>query len=106
MLSFDEFKAAVMKLDHVTDCEVDATDDVWVRFKIEAYLVREDGLVMPGYGFVDMEQSRFAAGEYQAPGPQVLGSFERAIQDKHEGFTRYATPAEIEAHKAAKATAC
>ena len=101
---FEDFAAKAKELEHVTDFTVRQVSDR-VEFVTEAYLAKDDGTVERGYahahiGTMELQER----GEPLVPGPWLLASFERGIKDRYMGFTRYATAAEIAAHKAGVAT--
>ena len=100
-MNFDEFKAGALRLDHVTDCIIDVVRGN-VQIVVEAYLARDDGSVERGRAFVELTQEQYTEGGWSTPGPWLLRPFDRGIADKHEGYTRYATPEEIAAYRAAK----
>ena len=96
--SIDEFVAAALKLEHVTGCAFERKG-AWVQFEVEAYLANEDGSAV--------ERGRnvmsYTCGQISCHGTDLcrwaLSSFERAIAEKWQGYTRYATPQEIEVHQ-------
>ena len=105
-MNFDceDFAAKAKELEHVTDFTVREVDGR-VEFVTEAYLAKDDGTVERGYahghiGTMELQER----GEPLVPGPWLLATFERGIKDRYMGFTRYATAAEIAAHKAGVAT--
>ena len=91
---FDGFAAKAKELEHVTNCVVQQKGG-WVEIITEAYLAKEDGTVERCRGIAQVMEDRFIE-----PGEWLLSTFDRAIKDRYEGFTRYANADEIAAHKA------
>lgn len=107
MLSFEEFAAAAAKqVEHVADCRV-KKDGNWVRIVVESYLANDDGSVVERwYAHVEMTPWQYGEGRcWATPGPWLLQTFDRAIAEKWQGYTRYATAEEIAAYKSAKEVA-
>ena len=102
MLSFEEFAAAAKQVEHVTDCSA-KKDGNWVRIVVESYLANDDGSVVErGYARVEMTPEQYGERKWAAPGPWLLQTFDRAIAEKWQGYTRYATAEEIAAYMSAK----
>ena len=91
---FDGFAAKAKELEHVTNCMVQQNGG-WVEIITEAYLAKEDGTVERCRGIAQVMADRIIE-----PGKWLLSTFDSAIKDRYEGFTRYATADEIAAHKA------
>ncbi|KZK32023.1 hypothetical protein A4F85_04730 [Delftia sp. GW456-R20] len=103
MLSFEEFAAGAKQVDHITGCTL-GRDGNWVRFVVEAYLSNADGSVVErGRSALALTAEQY---EFSTPGPWMLQTFDQAIAEKWKGYTRYATPKEIAAHKSAREVAC
>ena len=105
MKNFDEFRAAALRVPHITDVMIEVKDGreyLWV----EAYLSNADGShVEKGYGVVDYGEAGVlgSTGKWATPGEWLLGPFERSIaDDQWQGYTRYATADEIETYRSQK----
>lgn len=109
-MKFDEFDTAALRVEHITHCETklahitsketSQTQEGLVQIFVESYLSNEDGsFVERGRAIFEMSPRQFDA--LPKPGAWLLQSFERAIADKFQGFTRYATAGEIAEHDAA-----
>lgn len=102
MLSFEEFAAGAKQVDRIANCTVEKYGN-WVRIVVESHLSNADGSVVAhGCAAVDMTPEQF---DGSTPGPWLLQSFDRAIADKWNGYTRYATADEFAAYKSAKEAA-
>ena len=89
------------KIEHVTNCTADymGVDQIWVV--IESFLANDDGSrVERGRGLVILTTAQFAEKAWIHPF-LLLSPFRRAIEDKHLGFSRYATDAEVQAYRQA-----
>lgn len=99
----EEIKAEVMRTENVTGCEIEAGDSK-VTVIVESHLSNDDGShVERGRAILEMTPQLFHEKGWMA---QMMQPFERAILDKHQGYTRYATRAEIGAIKSKVAPAC
>lgn len=106
-MTFDDFRKKALLVEHVTDCRVRVIDGErgWegsIEVLVEAYMAKDDGTVERGRAPCLLTKEQYDSGRY-SPGAWLLQAFDRAIKDKHEGYTRYATPDEIAACKARKA---
>lgn len=92
-------------LQHMTDINADykeGTDEDCIWVIIESFLANDDGSrVERARGVAQMTTAQFLDKAWIAP-DILMGSFQRAIHDKHQGYTRYATPAEVQAYLEAK----
>ena len=88
------------KIEHVTNCTADmGVDQIWVV--IESFLANDDGSrVERGLNIVILTTAQLTGKTWIHPS-LLLSSFRRAIEDKHLGFSRYATDAEVQAYRQA-----
>ena len=91
----------VKKIEHVTNCTAEYMGDDQIQIVVESFLANDDGShVERGRGVVTMTADQFL--EKSRMNPSLLMSpFLRAIEDKHQGFSRYATDAEVQAYRQA-----
>lgn len=85
------------KIEHVTNCTADyrGGDQIWIV--VESFLANDDGSrVERGRGIVILTTAQFTEKAWIHPF-LLLSTFRRAIEDKHQGFSRYATDAEVQA---------
>ena len=95
MLSFDEFAIAAKKIENITGCTVEKDGDC-VQIIVESYLANDDGsMVERARTPVEMTTEQYAEKRFSTPGSWLLAACERAIADKYQGFTRYATADEV-----------
>lgn len=91
----------VKKIEHVTNCTADyrGDDEIWVV--VESFLANDDGSrVERGRGIVTLTTAQFLEKGWMNPS-LLMSPFLRAIEDKHQGFSRYATDAEVRAYRQA-----
>lgn len=85
------------KIEHVTNCTADYRGDDQIWIVVESFLANDDGSrVERGRGIVILTTAQFTGKAWIHPF-LLLSSFRRAIEDKHLGFSRYATDAEVQA---------
>ena len=99
-MTLDQFREKALLVEHVTDCWVRVIDGErgWIEVLVEAYMAKDDGTVERGRAPCLLTQEQYDSGRH-GPGAWLLQAFDRAVKDKHEGYTRYATPDEIAACK-------
>ena len=103
-LSKTELKAIcdeAKKIEHVTNCtaEYSRGGQIWVI--VEAFLANDDGSrVERGRDIFGFTTAQFLEKTWIHPS-LLLRAFRRAIEDKHQGFSRYATDAEVQAYRQA-----
>ena len=91
----------VKKIEHVTNCTADYRGDDQIWIVVESFLANDDGSrVERGRGVVILTTAQFTGKAWIHPS-LLLSSFRRAIEDKHRGFSRYATDAEVQAYRQA-----
>ena len=91
----------VKKIEHVTNCTAEYMEDDQIRIVVESFLANDDGSrVERGRGIVILTTAQFTEKAWIHPF-LLLSSFRRAIEDKHLGFSRYATDAEVQAYRQA-----
>ena len=89
------------KIEHVTNCTADYRGDDQIWIVVESFLANDDGSrVERGRGIVILTTAQFAEKAWIHPF-LLLSTFRRAIEDKHLGFSRYATDAEVQAYRQA-----
>ena len=89
------------KIEHVTNCTADYRGDDQIRIVVESFLANDDGSrVERGRGIVTLTTAQFTEKAWIHPF-LLLSPFRRAIEDKHQGFSRYATDAEVQAYRQA-----
>ena len=87
----------VKKIEHVTNCTVDYKGDDQIWIVVESFLANDDGSrVERGRGIVILTTAQFLEKAWIHPS-LLMSHFRRAIEDKHQGFSRYATDAEVQA---------
>ena len=89
------------KIEHVTNCtaEYSRGGQIWVI--VEAFLANDDGSrVERGRGIVILTTAQFLGKAWIHPS-LLMSPFRRAIEDKYQGFSRYATDAEVQAYRQA-----
>lgn len=89
------------KIEHVTNCTADyrGDDQIWVV--VEAFLADDNGSrVERCRGIVILTTAQFTKKAWIHPS-LLMSTFRRAIEDKHQGFSRYATDAEVRAYRQA-----
>ena len=91
----------VKKIEHVTNCTADYRGDDQIWIVVESFLANDDGSrVERGLNIVILTTAQFTGKAWIDPF-LLLSSFRRAIEDKHRGFSRYATDAEVQAYRQA-----
>ena len=91
----------VKKIEHVTNCTADYEGVDQILIVVEAFLANDDGSrVERGRGLVILTTAQFTEKAWIHPF-LLLSPFRRAIEDKHLGFSRYATDAEVQAYRQA-----
>ena len=91
----------VKKIEHVTNCTAEYMEDDQIRIVVESFLANDDGSrVERGRGVVTMTADQFLEKSWMNPS-LLMSPFLRAIEDKHQGFSRYATDAEVQAYRQA-----
>ena len=91
----------VKRIEHVTNCTADfrGDDEIWIV--VESFLANDDGSrVERGRGIVILTTAQFLEKAWIHPS-LLMSHFRRAIEDKHQGFSRYATDAEVQAYRQA-----
>jgi hypothetical protein len=92
----------VKKIKHVTNCTVDYRGDDQIWIVVESFLANDDGSrVERSRGIVILTTARFPGKAWIRPS-LLMSPFRRAIEDKHQGFSRYATDAEVQAYMQAR----
>ena len=99
-LSKTELKAIcdeAKKIEHVTNCTAEYRGDDQIRIVVESFLANDDGSrVERGRGIITLTTAQFLEKAWMHPF-LLMSPFLRAIEDKHQGFSRYATDAEVQA---------
>ena len=91
----------VKKIEHVTNCTADYEGVDQILIVVEAFLANDDGSrVERGQGLITLTTAQFTEKAWIHPF-LLLSPFRRAIEDKHLGFSRYATDAEVQAYRQA-----
>ena len=91
----------VKKIEHVTNCTAEYMGDDQIRIVVESFLANDDGSrVERGRGVVTMTAGSFLEKSWMNPS-LLMSPFLRAIEDKRQGFSRYATDAEVQAYRQA-----
>ena len=91
----------VKKIKHVTNCTAEYMGDDQIRIVVESFLANDDGSsVERGQGIVVLTTAQLLEKAWIHPSI-LLGAFRRAIEDKYQGFSRYATDAEVQAYRQA-----
>ena len=91
----------VKKIEHVTNCTADYEGVDQILIVVEAFLANDDGSrVERGRGIVILTTAQFLGKAWIHPS-LLLRAFRRAIEDKYQGFSRYATDAEVQAYRQA-----
>ena len=91
----------VKKIEHVTNCTADYEGVDQILMVVEAFLANDDGSrVERGRCPVILTTAQFTEKAWIHPF-LLLSPFRRAIEDKHRGFSRYATDAEVQAYRQA-----
>ena len=89
------------KIEHVTNCTADYKGDDQILVIVESFLANDDGSrVERGRALIELTTAQFLEKAWIHPF-LLLSPFRRAIEDKHQGFSRYATDAEVQAHRQA-----
>ena len=89
------------KIEHVTNCTADYKGDDQILVIVESFLANDDGSrVERGRALIELTTAQFLEKAWIHPF-LLLSSFRRAIEDKHLGFSRYATDAEVQAYRQA-----
>ena len=89
------------KIEHVTNCTADYRGDDQIWIVVESFLANDDGSrVERGRGVVTMDRGSFLEKSWMNPS-LLMSPFLRAIEDKRQGFSRYATDAEVQAYRQA-----
>lgn len=92
----------VKKIEHVTNCTADYRGDDQIWIVVESFLANDDGSrVERGRGIVILTTAQFLGKAWIHPS-LLMSPFRRAIEDKHQGFSRYATDAEVQAYRQAR----
>ena len=87
----------VKKIEHVTNCTADYKGDDQIWIVVESFLANDDGSrVERGRGIVILTTAQ-VLGKIWIDPYLLMSPFRRAIEDKHQGFSRYATDAEVQA---------
>lgn len=89
------------KIENVTNCtaEYRGDDQIWVV--VESFLANDDGSrVERGLNIVILTMAQFTGKAWIHP-LLLMSAFRRAIEDKRQGFSRYATDAEVQAYSQA-----
>ena len=100
MLNWESFKAGVMRLENVTDCAFAEVGDEYL-VEIESYVADDKGRIERARAPILIRKSDVEADGWPEPAQRFMSAFERGFADRHEGYTRYATPDEVEAYKRA-----
>ncbi len=89
------------KIEHVTNCTADYRGDDQIWIVVESFLANDDGSrVERGRGIVIFTTAQFTEKAWIHPF-LLMRAFRRAIEDKHLGFSRNATDAEVQAYRQA-----
>ena len=89
------------KIEHVTNCTADYRGDDQILIVVESFLANDGGSrVERGRGVVTMTTAQFLEKTWMNPS-LLMSPFLRAFKDKYQGFSRYATDAEVQAYRQA-----
>ena len=87
------------KIEHVTNCTADYKGDDQILVIVESFLANDDGSrVERGRALIELTTAQFLEKAWIHPS-LLMSAFRRAIEDKHRGFSRYATDAEVQAYR-------
>ena len=88
------------KIEHVTNCTAEYKEGDQILVIVESFLADDGSRVERCRALIELTTAQFLEKAWIHPF-LVLGAFRRAIEDKHQGFSRYATDAEVQAYRQA-----